>query len=169
MIILRRALPFLAACLALFLVGCSLLPSLPTPAVEAGGELPPAIDTQLRTWQARGIRNYEWVIRYSCECGFNGEYTITVVDGQVTEIGWPPRVEAGIGELPVGTVDELYAKAASTIGEGGAVPATWADGGIPTTITFDPVTTTRIRLDLTSAFPKAPNGFLQISELGASG
>jgi beta-galactosidase len=39
----------------------------------------------------------------------------------------------------------------------------------PTTITFDPVTTTRIRLDLTSAFPKAPNGFLQISELRASG
>jgi beta-galactosidase len=39
----------------------------------------------------------------------------------------------------------------------------------PTTITFDPVTTTRIRLDLTSAFPKAPNGFLQIAELRASG
>jgi beta-galactosidase len=39
----------------------------------------------------------------------------------------------------------------------------------PTTITFDPVTTTRIRLDLTSAFPKAANGFLQIAELRASG
>jgi beta-galactosidase len=39
----------------------------------------------------------------------------------------------------------------------------------PTTITFDPVTTTRIKLDMTSPFPNASNGFLQIAELGASG
>jgi beta-galactosidase len=39
----------------------------------------------------------------------------------------------------------------------------------PTTITFDPVTTTRIRLDMVSPFPKTPNGFFQIAELEASG
>jgi hypothetical protein len=142
-ILLRRALPFLGVCLALFVVGCSLLPAplhgAPTPAVEAGGELPPAIQAQLRTWTASGIRDYTWVIQYGCECGFNGEFTVTVVDGQVTEVGWPPRIEAGIGDLPVGTVEELYARAASTIGEGGEVRAAWGDGGIPTSITFDPI------------------------------
>ena len=36
-------------------------------------------------------------------------------------------------------------------------------------ITFDPVSTTRLRLDLTSAHPKAGNGFLAISELEVPG
>lgn len=34
-----------------------------------------------------------------------------------------------------------------------------------TTVTFDPVTTTQFRLDMTSKFPNAGNGFLQIKEL----
>ena len=37
--------------------------------------------------------------------------------------------------------------------------------GEPTEITFDPVSTTRLRLDLTSAHPKAGNGFIAISAL----
>jgi beta-galactosidase len=41
--------------------------------------------------------------------------------------------------------------------------------GAPTVITFDPVSTTRLRLDLTSAHPKAPDGFLAISELEVPG
>jgi beta-galactosidase len=41
--------------------------------------------------------------------------------------------------------------------------------GEPTEITFDPVSTTRLRLDLTSAHPKAPNGFVAISELEVPG
>jgi beta-galactosidase len=41
--------------------------------------------------------------------------------------------------------------------------------GEPTEVTFDPVSTTRLRLDLTSAHPKAPNGFLAISELEVPG
>ena len=41
--------------------------------------------------------------------------------------------------------------------------------GQPTVITFDPVSTTRLRLDLTSAHPKAPNGFVAISELEVPG
>jgi beta-galactosidase len=41
--------------------------------------------------------------------------------------------------------------------------------GQPTEITFDPVTTTRLRLDLTSAHPKAGDGFVAISELEVPG
>ena len=41
--------------------------------------------------------------------------------------------------------------------------------GEPTVITFDPVSTTRLRLDLTSAHPKAPDGFVAISELEVPG
>jgi hypothetical protein len=137
-ILLRRALPFLAACLALFVVGCSLLPALPTPAVEAGGELPADLAARRDAWLRGGTADYTWVIQAGCECGLSGEYTVTVVDGQVTEIGWPARIEPGV-ELPVKTVDDLYAKAAQTIAEGGEVHADWGDNGIPTTITFDPI------------------------------
>ena len=35
----------------------------------------------------------------------------------------------------------------------------------PTTVTFDPVSTTAIRLDLTSPAPNTPTGFMQITEL----
>jgi beta-galactosidase len=41
--------------------------------------------------------------------------------------------------------------------------------GEPTVITFDPVSTTLLRLDLTSAHPKAPDGFVAISELEVPG
>jgi beta-galactosidase len=36
-------------------------------------------------------------------------------------------------------------------------------------VSFDPVSTTRLRLDLTSAHPKAGDGFLAISELEVPG
>jgi beta-galactosidase len=39
----------------------------------------------------------------------------------------------------------------------------------PTVVTFDPVETTRVRLDLASAHPKAGDGFLAISELEVPG
>jgi beta-galactosidase len=35
----------------------------------------------------------------------------------------------------------------------------------PTTITFDPVSTTSIRLDMTSPAPDTSTGFMQITEL----
>jgi beta-galactosidase len=42
----------------------------------------------------------------------------------------------------------------------------WAAGSNePTTISFDPIATTRVKLELTSRFPGAGNGFLQIAEL----
>ena len=42
--------------------------------------------------------------------------------------------------------------------------------GQPTVVTFDPIATTRLlRLDLTSAHPKAGDGFLAISELEVPG
>jgi len=47
---------------------------------------------------------------------------------------------------------------------------TWAEESEqPTAITFDPVSTTRIRLVMTSAAPGTPDGFVQISELQALG
>ena len=39
----------------------------------------------------------------------------------------------------------------------------------PSTITFDPVGTTRLKLEMTSRFPKANNGFLPIVELQVIG
>jgi beta-galactosidase len=43
---------------------------------------------------------------------------------------------------------------------------TWAAGTRrPTTVTFDPVATTRLRLVLTSSRPERPDGFLGIAEL----
>ena len=139
MILLRRALPFLAACLALFVVGCSLLP---TPLEGAPTAPPAALPADLAArrdaWRRGGPADYTWVIQLGCECGLNGEYTITVVDGEATEVQWPARMEPGV-ELPVQTVDDLYAKAAETIAAGGDVHADRGDGGIPTTITYDPV------------------------------
>jgi beta-galactosidase len=45
---------------------------------------------------------------------------------------------------------------------------TWAAGSDqPTRVTFDPVSTTALRLDLDSSHPGAGNGFLQIAELTA--
>ena len=41
--------------------------------------------------------------------------------------------------------------------------------GRPTVVTFEPVTTTRLRLDLTSAHPKAGDGFLAVRELEVPG
>ena len=41
--------------------------------------------------------------------------------------------------------------------------------GEPTEISFDPVSTTRLRLDLTSAHPKAGDGFIAISTLEVPG
>lgn len=42
----------------------------------------------------------------------------------------------------------------------------WAGmSNAPTAITFDPVTTTEIRLELTSALPNQPNGHIQVAEL----
>ena len=53
------------------------------------------------------------------------------------------------------------------VGNAHVEPATAS--GEPTVITFDPVSTTRLRLDLTSAHPKAPDGFVAISELEVPG
>ena len=142
MIALRRALPFLALCLALFLVGCSLLPAPlnggPITQPSPIGALPADLAAQREAWTASGIRDYTWAFQLGCECGISGQYTITVVNGQATEIEQPPRIEPGVA-LPVESVDDLYAKAAETLADGGQVHATWGAGGVPTTITFDPI------------------------------
>jgi beta-galactosidase len=84
----------------------------------------------------------------------------------------------------VGTLTPYF-----TVGGGRALPATvevsylrggryvpvrhlrvaWAAGSNqPTTIGFDPVRTTSVKLEMTSRAPGTPDGFLQIAELGAS-
>jgi beta-galactosidase len=48
------------------------------------------------------------------------------------------------------------------------VAVTWpAAAGQPATITFDPVRTSRLRLELTSGAPEAPNGFVEVLEVTA--
>jgi beta-galactosidase len=50
------------------------------------------------------------------------------------------------------------------------VSISWASAsGLPTTLTFDPVITTRVRLDMTSPSPGTAAGFLRIAELRATG
>jgi len=76
-ILVRRALPFLAACLALFVVGCSLLPA----PLEGAPTAPPAalpadLAARRDAWLRLGPVDYTWVIQMGCECGLNGEYTI---------------------------------------------------------------------------------------------
>jgi beta-galactosidase len=52
----------------------------------------------------------------------------------------------------------------------GNVHIAWStDPAVPTAITFDPVVTASLRIDLGSAHPDAPDGFLGIAELTASG
>jgi hypothetical protein len=51
----------------------------------------------------------------------------------------------------------------STWQSAGSVTVTWA--GTTATIRFAPVRTAAVRLDLASALPEAPNGFLGISEM----
>jgi beta-galactosidase len=41
--------------------------------------------------------------------------------------------------------------------------------GTLATLTFDPVGTTEVRLELTTAYPDATNGFFQITELAVTG
>ena len=105
------------------------MPTQPSPQAA----LPADLAAHRDAWLRGGPRDYTWVIELGCECGINGEYTVTVVDGQATQIEWP-RSEPGVG-LEVPTVDALYTKAASTIADGGQVDATWGDGDIPATIT----------------------------------
>jgi beta-galactosidase len=48
----------------------------------------------------------------------------------------------------------------------GGVGIQWATGSNqPTSITFDGVSTSRLRLDLTSGHPEAPDGFIELAEL----
>jgi beta-galactosidase len=48
------------------------------------------------------------------------------------------------------------------------LPINWATGSNqPTTLTFDPVRSSQLRLDMTSAAPGTSGGFLMIDELQA--
>ncbi|GLY80628.1 glycoside hydrolase family 2 TIM barrel-domain containing protein [Actinoallomurus iriomotensis] len=89
-------------------------------------------------------------------------------------VTWPKTRTLG-GVTPYFTVGAGCALPASVavsyLRDGRYVPVrnlsiTWATGSNqPTEITFDPVRTTSVRLDLASRAPGTPDGFLQIAEL----
>jgi beta-galactosidase len=70
-------------------------------------------------------------------------------------------------QLPV-SVDVRYWNGTRYVPVRGLDVAWAAGSNQPTTITFDPVRTTRIKLDMTSAAPGTGSGFLQIAELQPS-
>ena len=86
----------------------------------------------------------------------------------------PQRVGSLVATFTTGGALSLPASIAVTYWNGrDLVPVrnlkiTWATGSNqPTTITFDPVTTSQVRLTMTSPSPGSASGFLQIAELQA--
>ena len=93
-------------------------------------------------------------------------------------VGWPQarRVDGMTPSFTVDASHQLPASVGVTYWDGAAwVPATnvrvdWAAAaGLPSRITFDPVTTTQVRLTMTSRAPGTSTGFLGIDELRAIG
>jgi beta-galactosidase len=94
--------------------------------------------------------------------------------GDWVSVAWPdartvttvtPYFTIGAGRALPATAQVVYLR------DGHYVPVrnakiTWAAAtNQPTTITFDPVRTTSVRLEMTSRAPGTPGGFLQIAEL----
>jgi beta-galactosidase len=93
-------------------------------------------------------------------------------------VSWPhaQRLDSIQSYFTTDTVRALPATIAVTYWDGHAfLPVRnprieWAAGsGQPTRLTFDPVTTSRLKLDMTSRSPGGANGFLQIAELTVNG
>jgi hypothetical protein len=133
---LRRALPFLAISLLVFVAGCGLLPfGTPVPGGPAGAE----IAAHQRQWQQQGVGSYVWQVSFLCECGISGQATITVVDGMVTEATNPagPLPIDDVASFPL-TVDGLFTEALRTLADGGSVDVTWGGpSGLPTSMFLD--------------------------------
>jgi beta-galactosidase len=89
-------------------------------------------------------------------------------------VSWP-RAQAVQSVRAAFTVDATHALPADigvSFWDGrrfAAVSNLRVESGSPTTITFDRVSTTQLRLDLTSAHPKAADGFVAISDLEVIG
>jgi beta-galactosidase len=89
-------------------------------------------------------------------------------------LAWtPPRSVAGLTAwFTVDTQHSLPASVVVSYWDGRdwrpatGTSVTWAaSSNEPTSITFDAVTTTQLRLDLASSHPQAPNGFVEVAEL----
>ena len=75
-------------------------------------------------------------------------------------------VTGGALSLPA-AITASYWNGSAFVGVSGLM-ITWATvSGQPTRLTFDPVTTTRVRLDMTSPSPGTASGFLRIAQLRA--
>jgi hypothetical protein len=145
MIELRRALPFLAFVLVLFVAGCSLLPK-PSPSEPEGSIFPVgpapgdtrAVDAALLAWQDAGIDDYRLDLGFLCGCAIAGNVIVDVEDGQpVRVLVNGNEVEAG-DAAPFGlTVDGLLTEARRALTEGGTVTAQ-----------FDPANGRPTRLDI---------------------
>ena len=112
MIVLRRALPFLAACLALFLVGCSLLPVELAGTQPSRGRAPGRPRAPSRAWHAAGSAT-----TVGHPVRLRVRHQRRVHDHRRRRAGHRdrsgPRGSSPGSYLPVQTVDDLYAQAAS--------------------------------------------------------
>lgn len=98
--------------------------------------------------------------------------------GDWVSVTWPTRQQVSSLEADF-TVDSTHAlptKLTVSYWNGRTwVPVdrpqiTWTDSsGKPTRVTFEPVTTARLKLEMTSRHPHQPNGFLRITRLAAPG
>jgi hypothetical protein len=147
---LRRALPFLAFVLVVFVAGCALLP----PPLRSLGPLqsePPltsptpvgaidvhAIDAAQAAWDAAGIDDYQLDLGFLCMCMTPPRVIVDVVDGVPTALDDHGRpIDAAKLEFTPVTVEQLLQEARRALDNGGTVVAT-----------FDPATGAPTRLEL---------------------
>lgn len=78
----RRARPFLAFSLLMFLAGCELLPVTRTPQQQL------ALDLQAAEarWAGQNLSAYSFTIEMSCFCPFTDPMRVTVRDGEVVSV-----------------------------------------------------------------------------------
>lgn len=142
---LRRALPFLVLPLLLFAAGCSLIAGLPgtttaSPTPGGNAAAAAALADHRLAWTKAGVTTYRLQLRFVCECAAGEAVAVSVVDGLVTEVRTPDGADASSAYAPFPlTVEAIYQQAAAAIDGGGAVRGTWGDGGVPRSITIDPI------------------------------
>ena len=84
-------------------------------------------------WSEGGLENYRFHVRRSCFCPpvYTRDYRVDVVDGQAYDAAkWIKDVD---------TVPKLFARIQEGIDGDGTIEVTYADSGLPTSISADPV------------------------------
>ena len=135
---LRRALPFLAFALAVFIAGCTLLPGPFRPSSPSPTSTPTEIEAAQAAWAVAGIDDYRLDIGFLCGCSLAGNAVVDVVDGKLVSVQLNGTEIAPDTAAPFGlTIDGLLAEGDRAVDQGGTVAAT-----------FDPATGAPVRLDI---------------------